>query len=252
MGTNIPHEQLRDPLGPAPGLSRGGSGRGPDSPRRGALATFPGGSPRRWPGCGAPAFSLESGDTIRHFDHFYFCVYTSILAALSWELGKHIFSTIFNVLLFIKLSSSFGGLKQTWTESAKTNSFKTRQRLRLANWLLSVQGQLSEGGRLAQPTKIEALGLLGSPQSQCPQRHRALSQPPKQAEPPGTSGAVVPLGRTCPRPTDPGATRAQASRAPALTHSCTPQTLSPSALQTLGCKPVNTAPLTGTDMGTAL
>ena len=72
----------------------------------------------------ASAFSLENIDTIRHFDHFYFCFYTSILAVLSWELGggKNTFlSTIFNLLLFIKLSSSLGGLKQTWTESGKTN-----------------------------------------------------------------------------------------------------------------------------------
>ena len=52
--------------------------------------------------------------------------------------GNTFLSTIFNLLLFIKLSSSFGGLKQTWIESGKTNSFKTRQRLSLANWLLSV------------------------------------------------------------------------------------------------------------------
>ena len=52
----------------------------------------------------------------------------------SW--GKNtFFSTIFNLLLFIKLSSSFGGLKQTWTESGKTNSSETRRRLSLANWL---------------------------------------------------------------------------------------------------------------------
>lgn len=90
---------------------------------------------------GCTAFPFENRDTIRHFDHFYFCFHASILAALSGELGwggNTFLSTIFNLLLFIKLSSSFGGLKQTWIESGKTNSFKTRQRLSLANWLLSV------------------------------------------------------------------------------------------------------------------
>jgi hypothetical protein len=74
----------------------------------------------------ASAFSFENIDTIRHFDHLYFSSYTSILAVLSWERGggeNTFFSTIFNLLLFIKLSFSFGGLKQTWTELGKTNSF---------------------------------------------------------------------------------------------------------------------------------
>ena len=52
------------------------------------------------------------------------------------------FSTIFNLLLFIKLSSSFGGLKQTWTESGKTNSSETRRGLSLANWLLAALREL--------------------------------------------------------------------------------------------------------------
>lgn len=38
-------------------------------------------------------------------------------SAGSWE--NTFFSTIFNVLLFIKLSSSLGGLKQTWPEPGK-------------------------------------------------------------------------------------------------------------------------------------
>lgn len=48
------------------------------------------------------------------------------VAFLSQGLGNTFFSTVFNLLLFIKRSSPFGGLKQTWTESGKTNSFKIR------------------------------------------------------------------------------------------------------------------------------
>lgn len=36
---------------------------------------------------GCTAFPFENRDTIRHFDHFYFCFHASILAALSGELG---------------------------------------------------------------------------------------------------------------------------------------------------------------------
>ena len=62
----------------------------------------------------------------------------------SWGVGGRntFFSTIFNLLLFIKLSSSFGGLKQTWTESGKTNSSETRRGLSLANWLLAALREL--------------------------------------------------------------------------------------------------------------
>lgn len=52
---------------------------------------WPAGSSRKCLGW-RTALSFGNGDTIRHFDHFYFCFYTSILAVLSWELGeKHIF-----------------------------------------------------------------------------------------------------------------------------------------------------------------
>lgn len=64
------------------------------------------------------------------------------------------FPTIFNLLLFIKLSSSFGGLKQTWTESGKTNSFQIRQRLSLANWLFSILLELRGAGWREQPATI--------------------------------------------------------------------------------------------------
>lgn len=49
------------------------------------------------------AFLFENKDTIRHFDHFYFCFHASILAALSWELGETHFSLPF--LLFFYLSN---------------------------------------------------------------------------------------------------------------------------------------------------
>lgn len=41
---------------------------------------------------GGTALSFGNAGAIRHFDLFYFCFYTSILAVPSWELGeKHIF-----------------------------------------------------------------------------------------------------------------------------------------------------------------
>jgi len=75
------------------------------------------------------------------------------LAVLSWELGggNTFFSTIFNLLLFIKLSSSLGGLKQTWTESEK-QTLQMRRRLSLANWRLSILVEWSRGSLQEQPT----------------------------------------------------------------------------------------------------
>ena len=74
------------------------------------------------------------------------------------------FSTIFNLLLFIKLSSSFGGLKQTWTESGKTNSSEARRRLSLANWLLAALWKLhvlrAHGGG---PSSCAMGGVGGAP-----------------------------------------------------------------------------------------
>ena len=114
---------------------------------------------------GLAAFSFENRDTIRRFDHFYFCFYASILAVLSRELGgggrNTFFSTIFNLLLFIKLSSSFGGLKRTWTESGKTNSSETRRGLSLASWLLAALWELRVRG--GGPPSSAMGGMGGAP-----------------------------------------------------------------------------------------
>lgn len=71
------------------------------------------------------------------------------------------FSTIFNLLLFIKLSSSFGGLKQTWTESGTTNSSETRRGLSLANWLLAALWELRVRG--SGPPSSAMGGVGGAP-----------------------------------------------------------------------------------------
>lgn len=85
---------------------------------------------------GLTAFSSEERDAIRRFDLSVAVSMPQFWQSSPGSWGRNTFSaTIFHLLLFIKLSFSFGGLKQTWTESGKTNSSETRRRLSLAKWL---------------------------------------------------------------------------------------------------------------------
>lgn len=86
--------------------------------------------------------------------------------------GNTLLSTVFNLLLFIKLRSSLGRLERIWTESGKTNSFETRQRRSLAS------GVEAGSGRATFPAGAQ--GLRG---------HRGWTS---RAAQPGTGGRAFP------------------------------------------------------------